>query len=196
MPENIPEMLNDVLTNHDTQKQFLNALGELVKENEEFKLQILRALDEPAGEGAKSEGRLSALFPNLNTVVVVQVIVSALLIAVFGALMFLTIALIQTQPKSIMMDDGRMEMFDPFVRASDLLTLIIPIFATVVSFWLGFSIQERKVNKADQMADEQREMREKADKMMAKVEGLTMMMQDNDETRLVRDQIHQIMQSE
>ena len=81
----------------------------------------------------------------------------------------------------------KMEMYDPFVRAKDLLTLLIPLFTTIVSFWLGFSIQEKKVNQ-------ERDKREKADEMMAKIKGRTMMTPDNDDVTSLRDHIHEIME--
>jgi hypothetical protein len=113
----------------------------------------------------------------------------------FGAYVYWTFYLIRIKPEGLTMDDGHMEMFDPFTRAKDLLTLIIPIFATIVSFWLGFSIQEGKVNQAEQMADKQREMREKADKMMAKIEGRMMTTPENDNIKNLSNDIHNIMES-
>jgi hypothetical protein len=185
----IQNTLEKVLADNDFRKQFLDAVNKLFREDKNFKNQLLSSLD------ARSKSRLS----NLKAGVLIQIILTGILIAVFLAYVYLTFAQINTRPMGIPMEDGHMEMFDPYSRAKDLLILIIPMFTTVISFWLGFSIQEKKVNQAKEDANNEREMHQNADEMrqkmemkMAKVEQVTTIMPENE----VSKHIHKIMENE
>jgi hypothetical protein len=188
----IQNIFNKVPTDNDLKDQLLSALGALSKEDEDFKQQLLTELDAAPNENRKKKEQRS-FFSNLKMEGIVQVILSGTLIAVFVIFAYLTFAQINTKPEGIPMSDGHMEMYDPFTRAKDLLTLIIPTFTIVVSFWLGFSIQEKKVNEARTIADGQRVMREKADTMMAKIEGRMMTMTESDDITNLSNDIHTIM---
>jgi hypothetical protein len=183
----IQNTLDKVLTDNDFRKQFLHAVNELFQKDEHFKKELVSSLD--------SGSRL--LYSNFKLDVLLQIILTGILIAVFLAYAYLTFVQINTRPVGIPMEDGHMEMFDPYGRAKDLLTLVIPMFTTVISFWLGFSIQEKKVNQAKQDANHERAMHEKADDMrqkmemkVAKVKQVTTMMPENQ----VSKHIHKIME--
>jgi hypothetical protein len=117
---------------------------------------------------------------------VLQLFLSGILLALFVGIAVLTFVRIDAPPIGVKMGD-RMEMYDPFIRAKDLLTLLIPLFTTIVSFWLGFSIQEKKVAQ-------ERGRREKADEMMAKIKGRTMIGPEKDDAQTLRDHIKEIME--
>src|SRR5438045_5617145 len=105
----------------------------------------------------------SRFFSNLKSESVFQVILTGILTVLFILLMYLTFGRIDVPPIPVEMGDGRIEMYDSFSRAKDLLTLILPLFTTVLSFWLVFSLQERKVNEATLIAVDRRAMAERDD---------------------------------
>jgi hypothetical protein len=186
--ENVHEILERVSKDHHFRKQFLNTLTTKSKEDDDLKHELLDAL----GAGSKTEEenttaqQVQAAHSHGNLERTLQLALSGILVALFVVIAGLTLVRIDAAPKSVIMGD-RMEMYDPFVRAKDLLTLLIPLFTTIVSFWLGFSIQEKKVTQ-------ERVKREKADEMMAKIKGRTMMPSANDDVAMLRDHIHEIME--
>jgi hypothetical protein len=189
----IQDFFTKISTDEHIKKQLLNALGALSKEDQEFKDQLLNTLDTETDRTRKKK-KLRSLFSNLKMEVVFQIILTAILIAVFVVFVYLTYIQINTRPEGILMSDGHMEMYDPFSRAKDLLILIIPVFTTVISFWLGYSVQERKVIEAKTSAEEHRLMLEKADQMMAKIEGRMMTTLENDDINNLSSDIHKIME--
>jgi hypothetical protein len=185
--ENVHAILERVSNDDPFRQQFLNALRTKSKENDDLKHELLDAL----GAGSKTdkekkEQQAQASNSHGNLERILQLTLSGILVALFVVIAGLTLVRIDAAPKSVLMGD-RMEMYDPFVRAKDLLTLLIPLFTTIVSFWLGFSIQEKKVTQ-------ERVKREKADEMMAKIKGRTMMPSENDDVTMLRDHIHEIME--
>ena len=157
----------------------------------------------PLGNGLWQQ--LQQLLSSFRMVVVVQILISGILFVVFVAYAYLTFVLINTRPEPIDMPGGGTVMFDPYSRARDLLILVIPVFTTVVSFWLGLSIQEKRVTQAEAAANDQRierdtmkqkmdidhaEMKEKLDK----VEALTMRMPETVEAKELRTQIITILE--
>ena len=136
---------------------------------------------------------LQSWFSNLKVDVIIQIVLTTILILVFIIAWYMTIDRLDAPPKGIMMPDDHMEMYDPYARAKDLLSIIIPLVTTVLSFWLGLAIQERKVSEARTIAEEQRLMREKSDQMMAKIEGRMMAIPENDDLKDLRADIQEIM---
>ena len=169
-------------------------LGTLTKEDAGFKQELLNILNEESKEDIKKKEPQSK-FPNLKKEAVFQVVLTGILTVLFILFVYLTFTQLTTRPEEIPMSGGHMEMYDPFTRAKDILTLILPLFTTVLSFWLGFHIQEKKVDQAESTANNQREMREKADTMMAKIEGRMMTMPENDDIKNLSNDIHKIMES-
>lgn len=185
--ENVQGIVERVSTDNDFRQQLVGALGVISKEDNDFREQLLRALDAVSKKDKEDTGWW-APSANLKASIgsILQIFISGILVVLFVGIAVLTFLRIDAPPQGVPMGD-RMEMYDPFVRAKDLLTLLIPLFTTIVSFWLGFSIQEKKVNQ-------EREKREKADEMMAKIKGRTMMPSDNDDVTMLRDHIHEIME--
>jgi hypothetical protein len=185
--ENAHDILERVSKDNPFRKQFLNALRTKSKEDDDLKhefLDALGAVSKTDKENTERQAQATSSHGNLGRIL--QLTLSGILVALFVVIAGLTLVRIDAAPKSVLMGD-RIEMYDPFVRAKDLLTLLIPLFTTIVSFWLGFSIQEKKVNQ-------ERVKREKADEMMAKIKGRTMMPSENDDVTMLRDHIHEIME--
>jgi ABC-type dipeptide/oligopeptide/nickel transport system permease component len=186
--------MNKVLSDQVLRTQFLSAVRTSSGHDGTLKQQLLSTLDGDWGF-ARLKRWWSVSFAQMKGVVVLQLLLSGLLTVVFVLILYLTFSRIDIQPAGIDMGGGRMEMFDPFIRAKDLLTLIIPIFTTVLSFWLGFSIQDTKVKQANETAETQRQMREESDEMMAKIKG-RMMAPEPEGTGTLREHIEQIMQKQ
>ena len=184
--ENIHDILERVSKDNSFREQFLEALGIKSKEDDDLRQKLLDALSAVSKKDKENtERQARSTNSHVNMERVLQLILSGILVALFVVIAGLTLLRIDAAPKSVLMGD-KMEMYDPYVRAKDLLTLLIPLFTTIVSFWLGFSIQEKKVSQ-------EREKREKADEMMAKIKGRTMMPSDNDDVAMLREHIQEIM---
>ena len=185
--ENVHDILERVSTDKSFREQFVIALGAKLKDDDDLRQKLLDAPGTVPKKDKESTGlRARPTNLNVNMERILQLFLSGILVALFVGIAVLTLVRIDAAPQSVLMGD-KMEMYDPFVRAKDLLTLLIPLFTTIVSFWLGFSIQEKKVNQ-------ERDKREKADEMMAKIKGRTMMTPDNDDVTSLRDHIHEIME--
>jgi hypothetical protein len=104
----------------------------------------LHTLDAGTGGDDKKKERW-LLFSTVKKEAVFQVVLMGVLTVLFILFVYLAFEPINTKPEPISMGD-HMEMYDPLTRAKDLLTLIPQLFTTVLSFGLGFSIQEKKIN--------------------------------------------------
>jgi len=173
--ENVSDIVERISVDKSFKEKLLKALGQKSSEDKNFRKELLITLD----TGSQARSSLKA-----NTEFILQLLLSGILIVIFVVVAVLTFIRIDMAPQAFQMGDN-MQMYDPFVRAKDLLTLLIPLFTTTLSFWLGFSLQEKKVNQ-------ERGKREKADEMMAKIKGRTMVEDDN--PKMLREHINQIME--
>ncbi len=190
-------ILKRVSADDSFKQQLLSDLGTLAQQNKSVKDQLVTIVN-PESSKKKWRTWWRDFFSNLTTVGFFQITLTGILILLFVISMVLTFMQITTPPVGTMMPDKTVERWDPYTRAKDLLTLIIPIFATIVSFWLGFSIQENRVNRATQTAQDEREMRAQADKKMGMIEGYKMGMPDdgNVSTAVVKKDLTDIINKE
>jgi len=183
--ENARNRMDSILSETDFRKQLVDTLSMKLKEDDVFRQKLFDALNLPSEKGKEIAGA-QAKSKKVNIDCVLQLILTGILIALFVVIAALALTRIDDAPVGVKMGD-RMEMYDPFLRAKELLILLTPLFTTAFSFWLGFSIQEKKVSQ-------ERKKREIADEKMAKIKGRTMMPPDNDSVSMLHQHIQAIME--
>jgi hypothetical protein len=184
-PEDIHTILEKVSTDNTFKTRLLMALAARAKEDPSLKQDLLKILE---GSPQPGENKAGPGNSRISPERILQLILSGILLAYFVIIAALTVSRIGMAPQGAMLG-GRMQMYDPFVRAKDLLTMFMPLFTTIMSFWLGFSIQEKKVTQ-------ERDKREQADEMMPKIKGRTMMPSDMDDVAMLQQHIREIMEGQ
>lgn len=110
------------------------------------------AADPPGGSGGSggSGQVINSLSERAQTVGVS--ILSVLLALVFAYVVYETLQQLNQAP--VYLKDGTTVSYDPFVRAKDILTIILPLFTTIIAFWVGQRGAATAQKKANDAKDE------------------------------------------
>jgi CBS domain containing-hemolysin-like protein len=106
---------------------------------------------------AKIPGRLSASLKEWGAM-----LVSVLLLSVLVWVLIQTYGQIASLPQSVKIGDTT-QVVDMFARAKDLLSVLFPLFAAVVTFWLGVTVEGKRADDNKETADKESEDRASAE---------------------------------
>jgi hypothetical protein len=117
--------------------------------SEDEKRTLVEAADDPFALAAAVESASDAwwrpLVPSSFKEVGGSVLSIVLVVAFLLSLVFV-IARIGSNPRGVTIG-GQAERVDEFLRAKDVLAIVVPLFGAVVTFWLGVAIEGRRADE-------------------------------------------------
>lgn len=87
---------------------------------------------------------------------------SVILMLLFLYVIWQTYAMIPSPPQAVKIGDT-IQVFDSFSRAKDTLNILFPLFAAVVTFWLGVAVESKRGDQLKDAADNESKNRTNAE---------------------------------